>query len=162
MICQSTAQQKKKNEKNRLVCVPCPYLRSCILLIPGIEPVTSPLQMLCLSITVLAISDEQLSGMALISCSEFFSPKKIQTQFSVCCGMLRNASKPPPTGPQIRCCGVLRPASTVGARSKVVHVVKWFTNCVPCLRTYYTLTMHECIGVHHYVTTLPRTPVRSK
>ena len=27
---------------------------------------------------------------------------------AACCGMLQHASKPPPTGPKIRCCGMLR------------------------------------------------------
>ena len=44
-----------------------------------------------------------------------FSVLQHATQILVCCGMLRHASKPPPTGPKNRCCGMLRDASTVGA-----------------------------------------------
>ena len=53
------------------------------------------------------------SGMGLYFGPIFVSPK-IPTQFSVCCGMLRHASKSPPTGPKNRCCGMLQP---IGSRS---------------------------------------------
>ena len=41
----------------------------------------------------------------------YFSPRNPNPMFSV----PQHASKPPPTGPQNRCCGMLRHASTVGA-----------------------------------------------
>ena len=52
--------------------------------------------------------------MGLIFWSDVLPPK-IPTQCSVCRSMLQHASKPPPTGPKERCCGMLRHASTVGA-----------------------------------------------
>ena len=81
MICQRTAQQQI-NEKNRLACVPCPYLDCCPCLggcrLPnlGIEPVTSQLQMHCLTIRAPAISDKQcIVYQGFIFWSEIFSHK---------------------------------------------------------------------------------------
>ena len=90
--------------------MPCPCLGCCILPILGMESDTSQLQMHCLTITVLAISDEQLLRDGIDILVQYFFPKKIPTQFSVCCGMLQT----PPTGPKNRCCSMLRHASTVG------------------------------------------------
>ena len=79
----------KKNVQNRLEFVPCPGLGCCILPIPGIEPMTSPLQMHCLTIRVLAISYEYLLGNGIHILGQYLPPK-IPTKFSVCCGMLQN------------------------------------------------------------------------
>ena len=89
MICQSTAQQKKKHGKNRLDCVSCPCLRCCILPISGIEALTSQLQMHCLTIRVLAISDGYLLSDGIHILVRYFSPQKPPTK---CRSTLRHAA----------------------------------------------------------------------
>ena len=106
----STAEKRKKS--GWTVC-PSPYQHCCRLPIPVIEPdprcTIQPLEY-WLPLAV------DCSGMGLVFWSDIFSQKD-PTQFSLCCSMLRHASKPPPTGPKNRCCGMLRQASTVGANT---------------------------------------------
>ena len=80
----------------------------------------------CLAIRVRAISENSSSGMGMIFWSEIFSQKNPNPIFSV----LRHASKPPPTGPKIRCCGMLQPLVLVRDTSSQANLF-WDT---PSLR----------------------------
>ena len=102
MICQSTATKEKRGKSGWTVC-PCRYQQCCRLPIPENEPDTSQSQMHYLATGVLAACG--CSGMGLIFWSDF-SPQKVPTQCSVCCGMLQN---PHQQAPKNRCCGMLQP-----------------------------------------------------
>ena len=88
-------QNTQEKTKQRLDYVPCPCLGCWTLPIPGREPDTSQLQMHCLIITVLAISDEQLlrDGIDILVQYVFFK-KEYQPNFqcaAACCGMLQQS-----------------------------------------------------------------------
>ena len=53
----------------------------------------------------------------------------------MCCGMLRHASNPPPTGPQNRCCGMLQPL-----------VLAWCLNTVPQNAEYRWPNEYPAVG----------------
>ena len=109
-----TVAQQKNKQKDRLNCVSCLCLGCFILPIPGIEPVTSELQMSCLTIRVRAISDVYLLSDGIHTLVLYFSHKNPNQIFSVlqhavaCCGMLQNPhQQAPKTGAAAcfnRCC----------------------------------------------------------
>ena len=111
---------------------PYPYMVCCRLPIPGIEPQTSQSQMDYSATRVRAISDKWLLRDGIEIWVRYFPKKNRNPIFSV----LRHASKPPPTGPKNRCCGMLRQ-----------HAVACFNRW--CLSAASPLSLIKCLLAHH-------------